>query len=96
MKIITICGSYRYFNIMREVALDLELQGNPVLTPIDLTKPVDAYSEEDFDMLGKMHKEKIKISDAIYVVNKDNYIGNSTRSEIEFAKSLGKEVIYYE
>ena len=46
-------------------------------------------------MLGKMHKEKIRISDAILVVNVDNYIGESTRSEIDFANSLNKEIIYY-
>lgn len=95
MKIITVCGSYKYFNIMEEVALDLELEGNCVLTPIDLTKPKEFYSEEDFIMLGKMHKEKIRISDAILVVNVDNYIGESTRSEIDFANSLNKEIIYY-
>ena len=42
-----------------------------------------------------MHKEKIKISDAILVVNVDNYIGNSTKKEIKYAKSLNKEIIYY-
>ena len=46
-------------------------------------------------MIDKMHKEKIKLSDAILVVNVNNYIGNSTKSEIEFAKSLNKEVMYY-
>lgn len=46
-------------------------------------------------MLGKMHKEKIKLSEAILVVNVDNYIGESTQSEIEFAKSLNKEILYY-
>lgn len=46
-------------------------------------------------MLGKMHKERIKLSDAILVVNVDNYIGSSTKNEIEFAKSLNKEIIYY-
>ena len=46
-------------------------------------------------MIDKMHKEKIKLSDAILVVNVNNYIGSSTKSEIEFAKSLDKEVMYY-
>ena len=95
MKIITVCGSYKYFNIMKEVALDLELEGNCVLTPIDITKPKEFYSKEDFIMLGKKHKENIRISDAILVVNVDNYIGESTRSEIDFANSLNKEIIYY-
>lgn len=42
-----------------------------------------------------MHKERIKLSDAILVVNVNDYIGSSTKSEIEFAKSLNKEIIYY-
>ena len=46
-------------------------------------------------MIDKMHKEKIKLSDAIVVVNVDGYIGSSTKSEIEYAKSLNKEIIYY-
>jgi len=46
-------------------------------------------------MLDKMHKERIKLADTILVVNVDDYIGVSTSKEIEFAKSLGKEVIYY-
>ena len=42
-----------------------------------------------------MHIEKIKMSDAILVVDVNGYIGSSTKNEIEFAKSLGKEIIYY-
>ena len=46
-------------------------------------------------MLDKMHKERIKLADAILVVNVDGYIGNSTSKEIEFAKALNKEIMYY-
>ena len=38
-----------------------------------------------------MHKEKIKLSDAILVVDVGGYIESSTKSEIEFAKKLNKE-----
>ena len=95
MKIITICGSYKFEKEMKEIALKLELMGNCVLAPIDLTKPDDNYTKDDFLMLGLMHQEKIKLSDAIMVVNVNNYIGSSTKNEIEFAKSLNKEIIYY-
>lgn len=95
MKIITVCGSYKFQKEMKEITEKVELDGNCVLTPIDLTKSKENYTKEDFDMLGKMHKEKIKLSDAILVVNVNNYIGESTRSEIEYAKSLNKEIIYY-
>ena len=46
-------------------------------------------------MFDKVHKEKIKLAVAILVVDVDKYIGKSTRSEIEYAKSLNKEIIYY-
>lgn len=40
-----------------------------------------------------MHKEKIKLADAILVVDVDKYIGKSTKNEIEYAKSLNKEIM---
>ena len=46
------------------------------------------------EMLDKMHKNKIDLSDAICVINKNGYIGQSTQSEIEYAKRHNK-VIYY-
>lgn len=96
MKIITICGSLRFKDEMMKISEKMELAGNCIITPIYPTKPdKDAYTEDEALMLDKMHKEKIKLSDAILVVNVDNYIGSSTKSEIEFAKSLNKEIIYY-
>ena len=96
MKIITVCGSLKFLKEIMEITEKMELQGNCMLSPIYPTNPnKDAYTEEEALMLDKMHKEKIKISDAILVVNVNNYIGSSTKSEIEFAKSLGKEIIYY-
>ncbi len=96
MKIITICGSLKFKDEMIRIAEKMELQGNCMIAPIYPTNPdKDAYTDEEADLLDKMQKEKIKISDAILVVNVDNYIGNSTKSEIEFAQALNKEIIYY-
>lgn len=96
MKIITVCGSLKFQKEIMEISEKLELEGNCVLTPIYPTSSdKDAYTEEQVIILDKMHKEKIKLSDCILVVNVNNYIGNSTKSEIEFAKSLNKEIIYY-
>lgn len=96
MKIIAVCGSLRFMKEIMEITEKMELQGNCMLSPIYPTNPdKDAYTDEEVLMLDKMHKEKIKISDAILVVNVNNYIGSSTKSEIEYAKSLGKEIIYY-
>ena len=43
------------------------------------------------EMLDDMHKRKIDMADYIYVINVDGYIGDSTRSEIEYAIEQGKE-----
>lgn len=95
MKIITLCGSYKFKDEMAEVAEIMTLAGNCVLTPNELTRDSkDDYSEEEARMIDLMHKEKIRISDAILVVNVGKYIGKSTQNEIEFAKKLGKEILY--
>lgn len=65
----------------------------PIYNPSKSSK--DDFTEEEVLMLDKMHKERIKLSDAILVANVNDYIGSSTKSEIEFAKSLNKEIIYY-
>lgn len=97
MKIITVCGSMRFVNEMMEITEKVELQGNCMLMPIyNPNKPnKDNFTEAEAVIMDKMHKERIKLADAILVVNVDGYIGNSTKSEIEFAKSLNKEIIYY-
>lgn len=97
MKVITVCGSIRFYKEMIEITEKMELQGNCMLVPIyNPNRPnKDAFTEEETLMLDKMHKEKIKLADAILVVNVNDYIGSSTKSEIEFAKSLNKEIIYY-
>lgn len=96
MKIITVCGSLKFKEEMIKIAVEMELQGNCVITPIYPTNSdKDIYTDEQIVILNEMHKEKIKLSDAILVVNVNGYIGSSTRSEIEFAKGLNKEIIYY-
>lgn len=96
MKVITICGSYKFKKEMIDIAEKLTLEGNCVLMPNELSRNnKDDYTLEEALMIDKMHKEKIKLSDAILVVNVNGYIGSSTKSEIEYAKNLNKEIIYY-
>jgi hypothetical protein len=52
--------------------------------------------DEQKEMLDDIHKRKIDMADAIYVINKDGYIGSSTKSEIAYAKEHGKGVYYME
>lgn len=47
-------------------------------------------------MLDDIHKRKIDLSDEIFVINKNGYIGSSTKSEIEYAIKTGKKIRYLE
>ena len=48
------------------------------------------------EMLDDMHKRKIDMADEIFVINVGGYIGESTRSEIDYAIEHGKKVRYLE
>lgn len=95
-KVITICGSLKFKKEMLLIARKLTIARNIVITPIfpiDENVKIKKTEKEIFD---EMHKEKIKMSDTIFVVNVNGYIGNSTKKEIEFAKTLNKEILYLE
>lgn len=95
MKIITLCGSMRFKNEMIKIAAELELNGDVVIQCIYFPQN-KKLSDFELEMLNKLHYKKIEISDAIYVVNVNGYIGTSTRNEIEYARSLNKEVLSLE
>lgn len=95
-KVVTICGSMKFTEHMIRVALDLELVNGYVVLQCAYNFDERIISDDDFATLGKIHVKKIDMSDAIYVMNIDGYIGESTRKEIEYALSTGKEVIYHE
>ena len=95
--IITLCGSTRFKDEFEKINKKLTLEGNIVLAPgvFGHSSAVEP-SPEIKTRLDDLHKEKITMSDAIYVINKDGYIGESTRSEIAFAEKLGKKIIMME
>lgn len=95
MKIVTLCGSLRFKKEMMEVAEKLALLGDCVLTPVYPTSENSVRTKEQLIKLMEAHFKKIELSDAIFVVNVNNYIGESTKLEIEYAKKLGKEILYY-
>lgn len=95
MKIITMCGSLEFQKEMMKVAEKMALEGHCILTPVYPVLENIKRTEEQLMNLKDAHFKRIEFSDAILVVNVDNYIGNSTNLEIEYAKKLGKEIIYY-
>ena len=104
-KVITLCGSTRFKKEFMEIQKRLTLEGNIVISVGLFGHSGDNEVWDNMDegtlsktkmMLDDMHKRKIDMSDAIYVINVGRYIGESTKSEIEYAKSTGKEVHYLE
>lgn len=95
MKTYTICGSMRFEKEMREIAYRLETQkGYNILSCIycpDGVKPSDIEMKN----LAVAHYSKIDLSDGIYVVNIDGYIGESVKREIEYARYFNKEIVYH-
>lgn len=96
--VVTLCGSSKFRDDFRRVEKELCLKGNVVLSMnlFGHTDSPEAFKPETKSMLDDIHKQKISMSDFIYVINKGGYIGESTRNEIKFAKSLGIEVHYME
>ena len=95
-KVITLCGSTRFKEDFERVNRELTLLGNIVISVGCFGHSGDTFTEEQKIMLDDIHKRKIDMSDAIYVINKDGYIGASTRSEIKYAIAHGKQVILME
>lgn len=95
MRTVTICGSMKFETEMQRIAFLLETKHN-----MNVLQCV--YNVDDRDVtpmehaaLANAHYRKIELSDAIYVVDIQGYIGNQVSREIEFAKSKGKEVIFH-
>ena len=95
-KVITLCGSTRFKEDFERVNRELTLMGNIVISVGCFGHAGDTFTDEQKVMLDDIHKRKIDMADAIYVINKDGYIGSSTRSEIQYALRTGKQIIYME
>ena len=104
-KVITLCGSTRFKDEFIDAQKRLTLQGNIVISVGLFGHSGDSEVWENMDegtltetkaMLDDIHKRKIDMADEIYVINVGGYIGTSTKSEIEYARLLGKTIRYLE
>lgn len=95
-EIVCLCGSTRFSTHFREANYNLTLQGKIVLSiGCDTKSDIGLCIQEDQKIaLDALHKYKIRIADRVLVLNIDGYIGDSTKSEIEYAESLGKSISY--
>ncbi len=97
-KVITLCGSTKFKEEFLREQKRLTLEGNIVISVglFGHSGDDEVWSEGTKEMLDDMHKRKIDMADEIFVINKNGYVGTSTRSEIEYATNTGKKVNYME
>jgi nitrogenase subunit NifH len=96
--IVCLCGSTRFGKAFQEANLRETLAGKIVLTvgcdfKSDGELGLDADTKTKLD---ELHKHKINLADEILVLNVDGYVGESTQSEIDHARELGKRIRWLE
>lgn len=102
-KVITLCGSTKFKDEFMKVQKKLTLDGNIVISVGLFGYSGDQEVWDGMDegtlsktkkMLDDMYKRKIDMADEIFVINVGGYIGESTKSEIEYAKKHCKNINY--
>lgn len=92
-----LCGSTRFRASIEAANHELTLQGYIVLAPgvfHHLLPEGVEIDDDDKAALDRLHLRKIDLADVVMVVNDGGYIGKSTETEIAYAKSLDKPVLY--
>lgn len=102
-KIITLCGSTRFHEEFVRVNYELTMMGAIVLSVGFFPHAAEAVhgegvgaTSEEKQRLDELHKRKIEMSDEVFVINVDGYVGDSTRSEVAYALTRGIPVHFLE
>ncbi len=103
-KIICLCGSTRFKDAFTDAQLRETLAGKIVLTiGCNMKSDTEIFGHltkpelNDIKVkLDELHKRKIDLADEVLILNVGGYIGDSTRSELNYAKQLSKKITYLE
>jgi hypothetical protein len=96
-EIIVLCGSTKFIKLFDEMMLKFTLEGKIVLSVgTHFQGDHGAVWADKKEMLDNLHFRKIDLADRIFVINKDGYIGFSTRNEIEYGMRIEKPIDYLE
>lgn len=103
-RVVCLCGSTRFMDAFHAAGWAETLAGRIVLS-VGVAKHVEtadgghaaeALGEGVAEALDELHKRKIDLADEILVLNVGGYIGDSTRSEIDYAREHGKAIRFLE
>lgn len=90
--VVCLCGSTRFKDEFIAANFRETMAGKIVLTVGwfgHADGDVYMLSEAEKAMLDELHKRKIDLADEVLVISPGGYIGDSTRSEIEYAQQMG-------
>jgi hypothetical protein len=99
-RLVVLCGSTRFGDAFREANLRETVAGRIVLSiGCDMRSDHELWAdpterEHIKAELDELHKRKIDLADEVLVLDVDGYVGESTRSEIEYAQKLGRPIRY--
>ena len=101
--VVCLCGSTRFYEYFQRANYDETMRGNIVLSvgfyphaQKEMHHEAAGCTAEQKIALDVLHKEKIRLADEVFVLNVGGYIGESTRSEIEYAEKIGRPIRYLE
>ncbi len=99
-EIVCLCGSTRFMETFFDEGWQLTLEGKIVLS-VGVCKHANHHGAEVLgpnvvEALDELHKRKIDLCNRVHVLNVDGYIGESTQSEIAYAKKIGRAITYLE
>lgn len=96
-SVICLIGSTKYEELFRKLEEDFSLAGYLVFSPLVYTQSGDKpkCGEDKKIILDYEAELKINKSDLVFVVDKDGYIGSSTKKQLDHAILLNKPVFYY-
>lgn len=105
-EVVVLCGSTRFYDAFQRANFEQTMAGRIVLSVGFYAGSPDRMAQEhgegvgitpdEKDALDDLHKRKIDLADRVLVLNVGGYIGESTRSEIDYALAHGKPVDYLE
>lgn len=99
--VVCLCGSSRFYDAYQKAEYEVTMAGEIYLS-IGFYPHGDKHGEgvghdsQEKVALDELHKRKIDLADYVYVLNVGGYIGDSTRSEVEYAIEHSKPVRWLE
>lgn len=97
--VVCLCGSTKFYHAYQLANYQETMKGKIVLSVGFFPHSQEQVhgqeigcTDEQKAMLDELHKRKIDLADEVLFLNVNNYMGNSTYSELAYAAEKGKQI----